>query len=237
MRWLRFRLEAPMASFGDTIIDARGTTADFPTQSMLTGLFANALGWTRQMRRAHQKLQDRLVYGALREHEPTLGRLTDYQTADLGKDDRAWTTRGAPAGRSGSPGSYAGAHQRWREYHADARVSGVARLEAAEDPPTIDEVARALDYPARPLFVGRKACLPTSRIFAGWVEAPDARAALRLIAPADAAPVRALWPETEGVAGGSRTTAVADERNWATGLHGGARRVCLGELAAAAVDP
>ena len=231
MRWLHFRLDAPMASFGDATIDAHGTTGDFPTQSMLTGLFANALGWTRSMHDEHQALQDRLVYGALHRYEPVLGRMTDYQTANLGKEDKAWTTRGQPAGRAGGPRSYAGAHQRWRDYHADARVSGVVRLKRAERPPTIDDIARALQFPVRPLFVGRKSCLPTSNLFAGWIEdAPDARSALCMIAPADTMPVRALWPQAESVVSATRTIFVTDERNWMTGLHGGGRLVCLGEL-------
>ena len=220
-----------MASFGDEAIDARGFTADFPTQSMLTGLLANALGWDRTMRREHQALQDRIVYGALREEEAPLGRTTDYQTAQLGKNDRAWTTRGQPASRAGGAATYDGAHQRWRDYHADLRVTGVLRLEPAEQTPTIDRLASALEQPARPLFLGRKSCLPTAQIFDGWVEdASTVHAALRGIAPRIGGPFRALWPASEGVDGAAETTTVTDERNWISGLHGGGRMVCRGEL-------
>ena len=184
MRWLHFRLDAPMASFGDAAIDSHRPSAEFPTQSMLTGLLANALGWTRAMKREHQDLQDRLVFAALREHEPTLGRMTDYQTVQLGKNDRSWTTRGQPAGRDGGAATYDGAHQRWLDYHSDLRIAGVMRLDPADQTPSLDELANALEYPARPLFVGRKACLPSSRIFVGWVkDASDARSALLSIAP------------------------------------------------------
>lgn len=235
MRWLHFRLEAPMASFGDAVIDSHRTTADFPTQSMLTGLLANALGWTRTMKQQHRDLQDRLVFGALREHEPPLGRMTDYQTARLDKSDRSWTTRGYPVGRDGGAATYHGAHQRWLGYHSDLRVSGVMRLDPADQTPNLDELAVALDYPARPLFVGRKACLPSSRMFAGWVDdAPDARTAL-LGVTRSPSPVRALWPASEGVEGASRVTMVTDERDWITGTHGGSRRVCEGELPATVV--
>jgi len=64
MRWLHFHLHAPLASFGGQSIDAYGITRDFPGQSLLTGLFANALGWTRTMRKEHQALQERIIYGA-----------------------------------------------------------------------------------------------------------------------------------------------------------------------------
>ncbi len=221
-----------MASFGAEAIDARGPTADFPTQSMLTGLLANALGWTRSMRERHQQLQDRLVYAALRLNEPTLGRLTDYQTAQLAKNDRVWTTRGKPARRDGGPKTFDGSHQRWRDYHMDVCVVGVLRLERGELSPTLDDLASALQHPARTLFIGRKGCLPTGQIFDGWVDdAPDARSALAVIAPQNGRRVRALWPESESVDGASLQRSVTDERNWLTGLHGGQRRVCEGLLA------
>ena len=147
MRWMRLRLYAPFAAFGGEAIDAHGVTRDFPAQSMLTGLFANALGWTRAMGVEHQALQDRIVYGVVSEQEPALARTTDYQTAQLSKDDRSWTTRGVPVGRAGGPNSYAGAHQRWRDYHADLRVSGVVRLDPEDMAPTLDALAAALERP------------------------------------------------------------------------------------------
>ena len=42
----------------------------------------------------------------------------------------------------------------------------------------------------------------------------------------------AFWPASEGIAGAYWTTLVTDERNWITGLHGGARRICQGKLSA-----
>ena len=101
MRWMHLRLEAPLASFGGEAIDAGGVIRDFPAQSMLTGLFGNALGWTRTMRAEHQSLQDRIVFGAVHDHEPALRRMVDYQTAQLGKSDKAWSARGTPIGRAG----------------------------------------------------------------------------------------------------------------------------------------
>ena len=233
MRWMHLRLHAPLAAFGGEAIDARGVIRDFPARSMLTGLLANALGWTRGMRAEHQALQDRIVFGALWEQEMALGRLTDYQTARIRKDDRAWTTRGTPAGRAGGAATYAGSHQRRRDYHADLRLSVVLRLDPEDSPPALDEFADALVRPARPLFIGRKACLPSAPIFSGWTEAPDVRAALSGIAPAGATGLRAFWPASEVAEGADRITHVTDERNYATGLHGGARRVCEGLISAA----
>lgn len=230
MRWLKIQLYAPLASFGGEIIDVYGVIRDFPAQSMLTGLFANALGWTRAMREEHQTLQDRIIYGVLHEEEPMLGRITDYQTAQLSKSDKSWTTRGVPADRAGGAGSYTGAHQRWRDYHADLRMLGVVRLNPDDAAPTLDDLANALAQPARPLFIGRKPCLPSAPIFSGWIEAPDVHTALRNTAPTVGGPFRAFWPALEGIDGSDRTTFVTDERNWITGLHGGARRICEGRI-------
>ena len=233
MRWMHLRLRAPLAAFGGEAIDAHGVIRDFPSQSMLTGLLANALGWTRAMRAKHQSLQERIVFGTLWEQEVGLSRMTDYQTAQLGKNDQAWTTRGIPTGRAGGPATYAGAHQRWRDYHTDLRMALVLRLEPAAASPTLEDLATALDQPARPLFIGRKSCLPSAPIFNGWVkEAVDARAALQEVAPAGATTLLAFWPESEGAADAHRTTDVTDERNWLSGLHGGARRLCEGQITA-----
>lgn len=69
-RWLVVRLEAPLMAFGGVAVDQVGPTRDFPSASMLTGLFANALGLHWSDRTAHQALQDRLIFGARREREP-----------------------------------------------------------------------------------------------------------------------------------------------------------------------
>ena len=238
MRWMHLRLRAPLAAFGGEAIDARGVIRDFPARSMLTGLLANALGWTRAMRREHQALQERIVFGALWERETASeGRMTDYQTAGIRKEDQAWTTRGAPARRAGGAATYVGSHQRWRDYHADLRLSVVLRLDPDDVPPILDEVADALVRPARPLFVGRKTCLPSAPIFEGWIAAPGVRAALSRAAPGDAATgLRAFWPASEGVEDAVRTMDVTDERNWTTGLHGGARKVCEGRVSATGGD-
>lgn len=230
MRWLKIQLYAPLASFGGEIIDVHGVIRDFPAQSMLTGLFANALGWTRAMREEHQSLQDRIIYGVLHEEEPILGRITDYQTAQLSKNDKSWTTRGVPADRAGGAGSYTGAHQRWRDYQADLRMLGVVRLNPDDVAPTLDDLANALAQPARPLFIGRKPCLPSAPIFSGWIEAPDMYTALRNTAPTSEGSFRAFWPASEGTDDSDRTTFVTDERNWITGLHGGARQICEGRI-------
>ena len=60
-RYLLLRLEAPLIAFGGETIDNFGVIRDFPALSMITGLFANALGWRREDCELHDRLQDRLV--------------------------------------------------------------------------------------------------------------------------------------------------------------------------------
>lgn len=219
-RWLHLRLAAPLMAFGDVAVDHVGPTRDFPSASALTGLFGNALGWRREEGAAHQTLQDRLVFGAVVARPGHL--LTDTQNAKLEANDRGWTTWGRPEERAGA--TYDSPHRRRRDYLADHECHVVVQLRDAPEGPDLGMLAEALDRPARPLFIGRKPCLPTSRLFAGWVEAGDARNALAALGIRG----RALWPADDGE--GTRHD-VADLRNWATGIHGGSSLVCEGEIA------
>lgn len=232
-RWLILRLEAPLVAFGGVTVDQVGVTRDFPAASMLTGLIANALGWERTDKAAHQALQNRLVFAARREREPGYGILTDVQNAKLEKSDQGWTTWGAPEGRDGA--SFGAPHRRQREYHVDACVLTVLRLEPADDQPDLDTIATALDRPARPLFIGRKPCLPSAPLRQGEIMAETAYEALGRV-PCHETPaggLRALWPADEGPVTGpevNRVLDLADQRNWMTGLHGGTRPVVEGRI-------
>lgn len=236
MRWLVLRLRAPLVSFGGEAIDARGVTRDFPAASAITGLLGNALGHERHRPAPLDRLQARLVFGARREAEPTLGRITDFQTVQLARDDLGWTTRGVPEGRAGGAATYDSPHIRTRDYHADTPVTVVLRLEPEDETPGLDELAAALDRPARPLFIGRKACLPSAPLNGGFVEAGSAREALIAVPLDPAVPCCAIWPvaKREDEEGADRVASLTDERNWRSGLHGGARRVAEGRITPAA---
>lgn len=266
-RWLVLRLEAPLLSFGAVAIDNYGVTWDFPALSMLTGLFANALGYERTEREAHQALQDRIVFASRREDEPYHGVLTDYQNARIYEREAAWTTRGVVEERN-SGSSYNATefiydaqrrvtkrkymtHQRFRDYHPDALVAVVLTLRSPPDVvlpvgrchPSLDDLAAALDRPERPLFIGRKPCLPTCPLNAGMIEAETAHAALLALpqlAPRKSGDLRAQWPAGEGPEHGpgiERGLAIHDRRNWLSGLHGGTRRVIEGRVVPPAPSP
>lgn len=235
MRHLILNLESPLMAFGGETIDNLGVIRWFPAASMLTGLFANALGWRRTERERHQRLQDRLVFAARIDREPAGGvRMTDFQTAQLGAKDQGWTTRGQPEGRAGGANTYNAPHLRFRDYFADMRVTVALRLEPAGDEPTLDDLAYALQEPNRPLFIGRKPCLPTTSLFRDFSEGDTALAALLatvLDEPGgEQDSVKLLWPNGEGVDGitANRSYMLTDQRNWGSGLHGGGRQVCEG---------
>ena len=223
-RHLMLVLSSPLVAFGGETIDNHGVIRDFPALSMVTGLIANALGWDRGDADLHNRLQERLCMGTRLER---LGeRLTDFQTAQLGANDKGWTTWDTPEERRGGAASYDSPHLRYRDYHADLVALVALRLDPAEESPTLDEVAAALDKPKRPLFIGRKPCLPTGRLMAGWIEADSVLAALKAQqAAGQLTEARAQWPDGEGVLSGDRVLDVCDERNWTSGVHGGWRPV------------
>lgn len=229
--WLR--LDAPLLSFGSTTIDHLGRTQAFPGLSWLTGLLGNALGYHHRDHDKLQSLQSRLVY-AVREDRAGQS-LTDFQTVDLGQPflvDVGWTTDGVVEARGGS--SSTGTHIRQREFLADAVYTVALALRDESAKPTLADVARALDFPARPIYLGRKPCLPASRLLLGLGEAESLLAALRA-APAAAVGrrrdgvLRAWWPDAEEEPTGMLVH-VVDERDWANQIHVGQRTVRYGHL-------
>ena len=230
--YLLLALEGPMLSFGREAVDARGPVGDFPAASALTGLFANALGWRREERDRHSRLQARLVFAARLDRPGT--RITDFQTAQLAQSDRGWTTRGVPEGRAGGANTYASPHIRLRDYDADKRVIVALRLEPAEEAPTVDDLAAALETPARPLFLGRKTCLPTAQLFVGVIEADGLLQALSTVPLSEGGggPVRVLLPLTEPMERTDERRWVTDGRDWHSGVHSGGREVLVRTLQA-----
>lgn len=235
-RHLLIRLSSPLIAFGGETIDNFGVIRDFPALSMVTGLMANALGWDRGDDVQHNRLQARLRLGARLEVQGS--RLTDFQTAQLGANDKAWTTWGTVEERRGGAGSYESPHLRYRDYHADLTALLAVRLEPAEEAPTLEDIAQALDRPQRPLFIGRKPCLPVGRLVAGWVDADTVLQALQLApVPHEHSGLRAQWPDGEGQLPGDRLVDVCDERNWTSGVHGGWRPVREGFIKNAGNTP
>jgi CRISPR system Cascade subunit CasD len=233
MECLILRFDAPLMSFGGVVVDQHHPTWRFPGVAMLAGLLGNALGWDHRDSGKLQRLQDRLRFAARWDAEPE--PLLDYQTVDLGQDllvDTGWTTRGRREERKGGTAA-TGTHIRYRHHWANGVLTLALALEGA-DAPTLDDIERALRAPARPLFLGRKPCLPAVPILHARREASGVKAALAAEPLADIGPRRrptqiaALWPQDEGE--GAMIEERFDARDWANNIHVGSRRYAVGTL-------
>ena len=232
MKALILRLDAPMLSFGGVMIDQHGVIDRFPGRALFTGLIGNALGWRHGDGERLQVLQDRLMLAARWDVPPK--RIVDYHTVDLGlpkmkgystgKEPAAWTTRGKIEGR-GKGNATKSTHIRYRHYWTDGLMT-VALTLSDDASPTLDVIHRALRLPARPLFLGRKTCLPARPLLdpdQSILKGESLRAILQAV------PVwrrdgshaegtdssEACWPAGEGDGEHRR---VADRRDWRSNL-------------------
>ena len=198
MRHLIMRLEAPFMSFGGVAVDGRRGTERFPGASMLTGLLGNAMGWHWTDSERLEALQSRLAHAVRIDRSPAGDApVVDFQTVQISHLHRSWTTRGYPQKPLGGPATYQSPHLRYRDYMADM-VAMVALRLRGEGPPYLDDLADALCEPARPLYIGRKSCVPAEPVFSGFAEGDTAVAAL-LSAPLVGADSEYLDPKVEAV--------------------------------------
>lgn len=232
---LLLRLDAPLMSFGGVVVDERGVTEELPSRSLLTGLLGNALGYDHRDAEPLQRLQDRLRHAVRRDRPGRL--LVDFQTVDLGQPFlvEGWTTRGIAVSRRGGSAA-TGTHIRRRHYWADAVFTVALTLEPAAEEPDLARCAAALVEPERPLFLGRKPCIPSLPLVLGVARAVSLRAALLhspLSARAADGPWAAWWPEAgepAPPAGAGRLLPVHDERDWTNQIHTGRRFLWEGRI-------
>jgi CRISPR system Cascade subunit CasD len=235
-QYLMLRLDGPMVAFGEVMVDRFGPIRDTPSLSAITGLVGNALGWRREDGGKLSGLQARLVFGTRIDRVES--RITDFQTAQLGADDRWWTTSGVFADRAGGAATYDSPHLRARDYDVGVQLTLAMRLEPIAQDPTLAQVAAALLRPARPLFLGRKSCLPAAPLHNGFVEADSAFAALRgWPLPAGHAGRgqestdprrRFVLPSSELCPAGFREVTATECRDWVAGVHAGIQRRFFG---------
>jgi CRISPR system Cascade subunit CasD len=225
------RLDAPLLSFGTVMVDQHGFIDRFPGTSMLTGLLANALGWDHSDFDRLQILQERVQFAARWDVAPE--RIIDYHTVDLGQPGMArpgWTTRGRPEHRAGGPARL-GTHQRYRHYWMDGLMT--VALAVGTGSPDVDALVAALRRPARPIFLGRKTCLPARPLLDPRTPIVDAPDVLRALAHAPAWDRRgalsrsttfeACWPADVAGPPGAEVRRVFDLRAWADQLPAGSR--------------
>lgn len=227
--YLILQLEAPLMSFGAAQGNASMLEGDFvgqvagvppgagmfPGRPLLTGLLGNALGYDRQEGARLQALSNRLRFAAALTRP---GRLeSDFQTSQLSLHDSGWTTRGGPEGRRGGAVTYENAHVRRKLYWSETMA--VVALRLADGPgEDLDAIATALERPERPLFIGRKACIPSLPVLAAGVAAADAHDALQDFLR-DAGVWGMVWDKGEGPA--DAPLGERDDRGWRTGVYQG----------------
>lgn len=232
---LLLRFDAPMLSFGAPITDNRGFIQPYPALSMMCGMLANALGYDHSDFDRLERLQERLSYASRQDRGGE--RMRDFQTVDFGlqhlQPECAWTTRGRLEGRERRLSDQT--HIRERDYWVDSVHTVAVTVDRPQETPDIESLCDAVRAPERPLFIGRKTCLPSSPIFLARSEAPDLRDALRL-APlherADPGPnYRAWWPCEPGPAEEAELARpVTDRRDWRNQIHIGERWVAEGSI-------
>ena len=235
---LILRFDAPLMSFGGVMVDQHNVTDRFPGLSLFAGLLANALGWRHGDGERIGRLQARLLVASRWD---ILGEaIVDYHTVDLGQPkmrEKGWTTRGEAEHRDGGPDARFGTHQRYRHYWANGRLTSALALAPADATPTLAELEAALRRPARPLFLGRKTCLPSMPILYGRQTGADVLAILKSV-PRAACPHRspppamaARWPAELGQAGVEQLRPIYDQRDWQNQWHAGSRQVAEGLIA------
>lgn len=174
-------LDAHLMSFSADAVDQHRPTGRFPGLAQMTGLLANALGWVHSDVARLRRLQDRLSIASavLRQGTP----MRDFQTVALSRDHMVgtgWTTRGVRHDRAGQAQTALGTHIRYRWYRAWDSLLVAVTLEDADEAPTLADLDAAVEEPARPLFIGRKCCLPAMPIRVGRVAAGTLAEALAL---------------------------------------------------------
>jgi CRISPR system Cascade subunit CasD len=230
MNILILRFDGPLMSFGGVMVDQHGVIDRFPGLSFLTGLFANALGFSHGDSEVLNSLQNRILYAARWDVSPE--KIIDYHTVDLGQEKMSspgWTTRGIPEHRAGGPDARLGTHQRYRHYWANG-VMTVAVSLLPDGTPSVTELSRALTEPARPLFLGRKTCIPSSPILMATLSESNVVEALKKVPPSfghtaeKVVKLEACWPnDIENSNGNYRLVKIYDRRDWKTQLHTGSR--------------
>lgn len=233
---LILRLDAPLMSFGGVMVDHHNVTDRFPGLSLFAGLLANALGWSHGDGEKIGALQDRLIVASRWDIEPEA--IVDYHTVDLGQPKMAepgWTTRGAPEHRDGGEAKK-GTHIRLRHYWANGVLTAVLAL-ADDSAPDLSKLESALSQPMRPLFLGRKTCLPNSPILVGRSTGEDVLAILKTVPRVRCAARRtnsqtmaARWPAEVGANREDQLKAIYDQRDWKNQWHAGRRIVAEGPI-------
>jgi len=176
MKFLLFRLYAPLASWGDVAVGEFRPSLGYPGRSSLLGLLGAALGIDRDDDTRYSELDRELAFAVAVYSEGTL--LRDFHTAQVpGATDLKGRPHRTRADELTVPRHDLNTILSTRDYRQDALcVAGVwTRNDAAVH---LGDVRAALERPRFALYLGRKACPPAMPLSPQVMEANDFRAAL-----------------------------------------------------------
>jgi len=174
--YLLLWLEAPLQSWGSDSKFGRRDTLPFPTKSGVLGLVACAMGASGPQNELLARLSagEMRVASYVRSKPGKDGRpvtktakeplLRDFHMVGSGYDDKdIWQKLLIPKTSEGKPAVGGGSKMTYRYYLQDARFAVV--LEVPDDLATT--LCDALADPVYDIYLGRKSCVPTERIFQG----------------------------------------------------------------------
>ncbi len=192
MQTLFLRLEGPLQAWGLRARWGVRDTADAPTKSGVIGLLGCALGLRRDDARLRD-LSDQVRMGVrvdlpgtpLRDYHTTGGgRFGDTPATSRSRFHDEPYTGGVLSAKVSSQGRIEvkiNATTREPETDVSTRfyLADASFRVALQGPDTlIDELARAVQRPVWPLFLGRKACVPATPVYDGVGQFDDLEAAL-----------------------------------------------------------
>jgi CRISPR system Cascade subunit CasD len=204
MKFLLFRLYAPLASWGDVAVGEFRPSHGYPGRSALLGLIGAALGVERSDEEGHSRLDGALAFAVAIYAEGAL--LRDYHTAQVpgaaALKKRPHRTR---ADELSLPRHKLNTILSRRDYRQDAVSIAGACLRAGHAAPDLEAIRTALQHPHFTPYLGRKACPPALPLSPQIVAADTFRAAIAAAAfpsldelpaiPATATPIRVAWED------------------------------------------
>lgn len=246
MRILIMKLEGPMMSFGSLSVDETRNTARHPYQSMIVGMLANGLGLRRYEHEAISNIQRNIEIASRMDRDGEIE--TDYQTAwmrpsgESKKPDeplkfrpsfidptKVWSTRPVILKSPKKPSD--STIQMWKWYLSDAAATVAVSI---KDDDLFDRVVEAVKSPSRPIFLGRKAFLPSRPLFEVVVESENvatAIAGLDFLSEDAGKEISVQYPAEYVLGDMDRVSRIPDLKNWETNLHDGYRDVKTTQIA------
>lgn len=174
--YLIFQLYGPLAAWGGIAVGEVRPSWAHPSKSAVLGLLAGALGADRADEQAHLGLHEGLGL-AVRVDHPGVP-MHDFHTAQVPHSrEGLHATRRAQL----APAKLETILSR-REYRCDALYT-VALWERGENPPSLKELAQALERPVYAPYLGRKSCPMGLPMAPRIISADTLREALEQVAP------------------------------------------------------